>query len=162
MHIDEYKMVEKSGIQLGVGTTKSGLCVLLYASFVTDSVASISSEKYRVVSTSNPEKILSALDDNESITEVLSNIEGEVSFAAISLSDKSSVLGRKANGKVEVWNYNRFDGFGHVLSSSSDLSPSVIDWYDSFSQSAAKLWDALKGYKELVVDCEGGVRRFIK
>ena len=34
MHVEEYRLLEKNGVQLGVGTTKSGLGVLLYAYFI--------------------------------------------------------------------------------------------------------------------------------
>ena len=32
MHVDEYTLLEKDGVQFGVGSTKSGLGVVLYAS----------------------------------------------------------------------------------------------------------------------------------
>ena len=51
MHIEEYGLLEKKGVQLGVGTTKNGLGVLLYASLDDSNVFVVSSEKYKVVST---------------------------------------------------------------------------------------------------------------
>ena len=162
MHVEEYRLLEKNGVQLGVGTTKSGLGVLLYASIDDPSIAVVSSEKNKVISTSCSEEILSSLDDGVGISEILSKLEGDVSFAALNQTDKTSILARKLNGKIEVWKYNRFDGFGHILSSLSDFDPVVIDWYDDFSSSSSKLWEALDGYKELSIDIEGGVRRFKK
>ena len=162
MHIEEYGLLEKKGIQLGVGTTKNGLGVLLYASLDDSNVFVVSSEKYKVVSTIAQDKILSSLDEGISIPDTLSEINGDVSFAALDQTDKTSIIARKNNGKIEVWKYNQFDGFGHILSSSSDFDPVVIDWYDDFSSSSDKLWNALDGYKELSIDIEGGVRRFKK
>ena len=162
MHIEEYGLLEKKGVQLGVGTTKSGLGVLLYASLDDSNVFVVSSEKYKVVSTVAQDKILSSLDEGISIPDTLSEINGDVSFAALDQTDKTSIIARKNNGKIEVWKYNQFDGFGHILSSSSDFDPVVIDWYDDFSSSSNKLWNALDGYKELFIDIEGGVRRFKK
>ncbi len=162
MHIEEYGLLEKKGIQLGVGTTKSGLGVLLYASLDDSNVFVVSSEKYKVVSTIAQDKILSSLDEGISIPDTLSEINGDVSFAALDQTDKTSIIARKNNGKIEVWKYNQFDGFGHILSSSGDFDPVVVDWYDDFSSSSNKLWNALDGYKELSIDIEGGVRRFKK
>ena len=162
MHIEEYGLLEKKGIQLGVGTTKSGLGVLLYASLDGSNVFVVSSEKYKVVSTIAQDKILSSLDEGISIPDTLSEINGDVSFAALDQTDKTSIIARKNNGKIEVWKYNQFDGFGHILSSSGDFDPVVVDWYDDFSSSSNKLWNALDGYKELSIDIEGGVRRFKK
>ena len=162
MHIEEYGLLEKKGIQLGVGTTKSGLGVLLYASLDDSNVFVVSSEKYKVVSTISSEEILSSWEEGNNISDTLSEMDGDVSFAALDQTDKSSIVARKLNGKIEVWKYNQFDGFGHILSSSSDFDPVVIDWYDDFSSSSNKLWNALDGYKELFIDIEGGVRRFKK
>lgn len=162
MHIEEYGLLEKKGVQLGVGTTKSGLGVLLYASLDDSNVFVVSSEKYKVVSTIAQDKILSSLDEGISIPDTLSEINGDVSFAALDQTDKTSIIARKNNGKIEVWKYNQFDGFGHILSSSGDFDPVVVDWYDDFSSSSNKLWNALDGYKELFIDIEGGVRRFKK
>lgn len=162
MHIEEYGLLEKKGIQLGVGTTKSGLGVLLYASLDDSNVFVVSSEKYKVVSTVAQDKILSSLDEGISIPDTLSEINGDVSFAALDQTDKTSIIARKNNGKIEVWKYNQFDGFGHILSSSGDFDPVVVDWYDDFSSSSNKLWNALDGYEELSIDIEGGVRRFKK
>lgn len=162
MHIEEYGLLEKKGVQLGVGTTKNGLGVLLYASLDDSNVFVVSSEKYKVVSTIAQDKILSSLDEGISIPDTLSEINGDVSFAALDQTDKSSIIARKNNGKIEVWKYNQFDGFGHILSSSGDFDPVVVDWYDDFSSSSNKLWNALDGYKELFIDIEGGVRRFKK
>ena len=162
MHIEEYGLLEKKGIQLGVGTTKSGLGVLLYASLDNSNVFVVSSEKYKVVSTVAQDKILSSLDEGISIPDTLSEINGDVSFAALDQTDKTSIIARKNNGKIEVWKYNQFDGFGHILSSSGDFDPVVVDWYDDFSSSSNKLWNALDGYEELSIDIEGGVRRFKK
>ena len=162
MHIEEYGLLEKKGVQLGVGTTKSGLGVLLYASLDDSNVFVVSSEKYKVVSTVAQDKILSSLDEGISIPDTLSEINGDVSFAALDQTDKTSIIARKNNGKIEVWKYNQFDGFGHILSSSGDFDPVVVDWYDDFSSSSNKLWNALDGYKELFIDIEGGVRRFKK
>ncbi|MCI6114589.1 MAG: hypothetical protein MR687_04800 [Spirochaetales bacterium] len=162
MHIEEYGLLEKKGVQLGVGTTKSGLGVLLYASLDDSNVFVVSSEKYKVVSTVAQDKILSSLDEGISIPDTLSEINGDVSFAALDQTDKTSIIARKNNGKIEVWKYNQFDGFGHILSSSGDFDPVVVDWYDDFSSSSNKLWNALDGYEELSIDIEGGVRRFKK
>lgn len=162
MHIEEYGLLEKKGVQLGVGTTKNGLGVLLYASLDDSNVFVVSSEKYKVVSTIAQDKILSSLDEGISIPDTLSEINGDVSFAALDQTDKSSIIARKNNGKIEVWKYNQFDGFGHILSSSGDFDPVVVDWYDDFSSSSNKLWNALDGYEELSIDIEGGVRRFKK
>lgn len=162
MHIEEYGLLEKKGAQLGVGTTKNGLGVLLYASLDDSNVFVVSSEKYKVVSTIAQDKILSSLDEGISIPDTLSEINGDVSFAALDQTDKSSIIARKNNGKIEVWKYNQFNGFGHILSSSGDFDPVVVDWYDDFSSSSNKLWNALDGYKELFIDIEGGVRRFKK
>lgn len=162
MHIEEYGLLEKKGVQLGVGTTKNGLGVLLYASLDDSNVFVVSSEKYKVVSTIAQDKILSSLDEGISIPDTLSEINGDVSFAALDQTDKTSIIARKNNGKIEVWKYNQFDGFGHILSSSGDFDPVVVDWYDDFSSSSNKLWNALDGYKELSIDIEGGVRRFKK
>ncbi len=162
MHIEEYGLLEKKGAQLGVGTTKNGLGVLLYASLDDSNVFVVSSEKYKVVSTIAQDKILSSLDEGISIPDTLSEINGDVSFAAFDQTDKSSIIARKNNGKIEVWKYNQFDGFGHILSSSGDFDPVVVDWYDDFSSSSNKLWNALDGYEELSIDIEGGVRRFKK
>ena len=162
MHIEEYGLLEKKGIQLGVGTTKNGLGVLLYASLDDSNVFVVSSEKYKVVSTIAQDKILSSLDEGISIPDTLSEINGDVSFAALDQTDKTSIIARKNNGKIEVWKYNQFDGFGHILSSSGDFDPVVVDWYDDFSSSSNKLWNALDGYEELSIDIEGGVRRFKK
>ena len=162
MHIEEYGLLEKKGVQLGVGTTKNGLGVLLYASLDDSNVFVVSSEKYKVVSTIAQDKILSSLDEGISIPDTLSEINGDVSFAALDQTDKTSIIARKNNGKIEVWKYNQFDGFGHILSSSGDFDPVVVDWYDDFSSSSSKLWEALDGYKELSIDIEGGVRRFKK
>ena len=162
MHVEEYRLLEKNGVQLGVGTTKSGLGVLLYASIDDPSIAVVSSEKNKVISTSCSEEILSSLDEGNNISDTLSEMDGDVSFAVLNQTDKTSILARKLNGKIEVWKYNRFDGFGHILSSLSDFDPVVIDWYDDFSPSSSKLWEALDGYKELSIDIEGGVRRFKK
>ena len=162
MHIEEYGLLEKKGVQLGVGTTKSGLGVLLYASLDDSNVFVVSSEKYKVVSTVAQDKILSSLDEGISIPDTLSEINGDVSFAALDQTDKTSIIARKNNGKIEVWKYNQFDGFGHILSSSGDFDPVVVDWYDDFSSSSNKLWNALDGYEELSIDIEGGIRRFKK
>ena len=162
MHIEEYGLLEKKGVQLGVGTTKNGLGVLLYASLDDSNVFVVSSEKYKVVSTIAQDKILSSLDEGISIPDTLSEINEDVSFAALDQTDKTSIIARKNNGKIEVWKYNQFDGFGHILSSSGDFDPVVVDWYDDFSSSSNKLWNALDGYKELFIDIEGGVRRFKK
>ena len=162
MHIEEYGLLEKKGVQLGVGTTKNGLGVLLYASLDDSNVFVVSSEKYKVVSTIAQDKILSSLDEGISIPDTLSEINGDVSFAALDQTDKTSIIARKNNGKIEVWKYNQFDGFGHILSSSGDFDPVVVDWYDDFSSSSNKLWNALDGYEELFIDIEGGVRRFKK
>ncbi len=162
MHIEEYGLLEKKGVQLGVGTTKNGLGVLLYASLDDSNVFVVSSEKYKVVSTIAQDKILSSLDEGISIPDTLSEINGDVSFAALDQTDKTSIIARKNNGKIEVWKYNQFDGFGHILSSSGDFDPVVVDWYDDFSSSSNKLWNALDGYEELSIDIEGGVRRFKK
>ena len=162
MHVEEYRLLEKNGVQLGVGTTKSGLGVLLYASIDDPSIVVVSSEKNKVISTSCSEEILSSLDDGVGISEILSKVEGDVSFAVLNQTDKTSILARKLNGKIEVWKYNRFDGFGHILSSLSDFDPVVIDWYDDFSSFSSLLWEGLDGYNELIVDVEGGVRRFKK
>lgn len=162
MHIEEYGLLEKKGVQLGVGTTKNGLGVLLYASLDDSNVFVVSSEKYKVVSTVAQDKILSSLDEGISIPDTLSEINGDVSFAALDQTDKTSIIARKNNGKIEVWKYNQFDGFGHILSSSGDFDPVVVDWYDDFSSSSNKLWNALDGYEELSIDIEGGVRRFKK
>ena len=162
MHIEEYGLLEKKGIQLGVGTTKSGLGVLLYASLDDSNVFVVSSEKYKVVSTVAQDKILSSLDEGNNISDTLYEINGDVSFAALDQTDKTSIIARKNNGKIEVWKYNQFDGFGHILSSSGDFDPVVVDWYDDFSSSSNKLWNALDGYEELSIDIEGGVRRFKK
>lgn len=162
MHIEEYGLLEKKGAQLGVGTTKNGLGVLLYASLDDSNVFVVSSEKYKVVSTIAQDKILSSLDEGISIPDTLSEINGDVSFAALDQTDKSSIIARKNNGKIEVWKYNQFNGFGHILSSSGDFDPVVVDWYDDFSSSSNKLWNALDGYEELSIDIEGGVRRFKK
>ena len=162
MHIEEYGLLEKKGVQLGVGTTKNGLGVFLYASLDDSNVFVVSSEKYKVVSTIAQDKILSSLDEGISIPDTLSEINGDVSFAALDQTDKTSIIARKNNGKIEVWKYNQFDGFGHILSSSGDFDPVVVDWYDDFSSSSNKLWNALDGYEELSIDIEGGVRRFKK
>lgn len=162
MHIEEYGLLEKKGVQLGVGTTKNGLGVLLYASLDDSNVFVVSSEKYKVVSTIAQDKILSSLDEGNNISDTLSEINGDVSFAALDQTDKSSIIARKNNGKIEVWKYNQFNGFGHILSSSGDFDPVVVDWYDDFSSSSNKLWNALDGYEELSIDIEGGVRRFKK
>lgn len=162
MHIEEYGLLEKKGVQLGVGTTKNGLGVLLYASLDDSNVFVVSSEKYKVVSTVAQDKILSSLDEGNNISDTLSEINGDVSFAALDQTDKTSIIARKNNGKIEVWKYNQFDGFGHILSSSGDFDPVVVDWYDDFSSSSNKLWNALDGYEELSIDIEGGVRRFKK
>ena len=162
MHIEEYGLLEKKGVQLGVGTTKNGLGVLLYASLDDSNVFVVSSEKYKVVSTIAQDKILSSLDEGNNISDTLYEINGDVSFAALDQTDKTSIIARKNNGKIEVWKYNQFDGFGHILSSSGDFDPVVVDWYDDFSSSSNKLWNALDGYKELSIDIEGGVRRFKK
>ena len=162
MHIEEYGLLEKKGVQLGVGTTKNGLGVLLYASLDDSNVFVVSSEKYKVVSTIAQDKILSSLDEGISIPDTLSEISGDVSFAALDQTDKTSIIARKNNGKIQVWKYNQFDGFGHILSSSGDFDPVVVDWYDDFSSSSNKLWNALDGYEELSIDIEGGVRRFKK
>ena len=162
MHIEEYGLLEKKGVQLGVGTTKNGLGVLLYASLDDSNVFVVSSEKYKVVSTIAQDKILSSLVEGISIPDTLSEINGDVSFAALDQTDKTSIIARKNNGKIEVWKYNQFDGFGHILSSSGDFDPVVVDWYDDFSSSSNKLWNALDGYEELSIDIEGGVRRFKK
>lgn len=162
MHIEEYGLLEKKGVQLGVGTTKNGLGVLLYASLDDSNVFVVSSEKYKVVSTIAQDKILSSLDEGNNISDTLSEINGDVSFAALDQTDKTSIIARKNNGKIEVWKYNQFDGFGHILSSSGDFDPVVVDWYDDFSSSSNKLWNALDGYEELSIDIEGGVRRFKK
>lgn len=162
MHIEEYGLLEKKGAQLGVGTTKNGLGVLLYASLDNSNVFVVSSEKYKVVSTVAQDKILSSLDEGNNISDTLSEINGDVSFAALDQTDKTSIIARKNNGKIEVWKYNQFDGFGHILSSSGDFDPVVVDWYDDFSSSSNKLWNALDGYEELSIDIEGGVRRFKK
>ena len=162
MHIEEYGLLEKKGVQLGVGTTKNGLGVLLYASLDNSNVFVVSSEKYKVVSTVAQDKILSSLDEGNNISDTLSEINGDVSFAALDQTDKTSIIARKNNGKIEVWKYNQFDGFGHILSSSGDFDPVVVDWYDDFSSSSNKLWNALDGYEELSIDIEGGVRRFKK
>ena len=162
MHIEEYGLLEKKGAQLGVGTTKNGLGVLLYACLDNSNVFVVSSEKYKVVSTVAQDKILSSLDEGISIPDTLSEINGDVSFAALDQTDKTSIIARKNNGKIEVWKYNQFDGFGHILSSSGDFDPVVVDWYDDFSSSSNKLWNALDGYEELSIDIEGGVRRFKK
>lgn len=162
MHIEEYGLLEKKGVQLGVGTTKNGLGVLLYASLDDSNVFVVSSEKYKVVSTIAQDKILSSLDEGISIPDTLSEINGDVSFAALDQTDKTSIIARKNNGKIEVWKYNQFDGFGHILSSSGDFDPVVVDWYDDFSSSSNKLWNALDGYEELSIDIEGGIRRFKK
>ena len=162
MHIEEYGLLEKKGAQLGVGTTKNGLGVLLYASLDDSNVFVVSSEKYKVVSTIAQDKILSSLDEGNNISDTLYEINGDVSFAALDQTDKTSIIARKNNGKIEVWKYNQFDGFGHILSSSGDFDPVVVDWYDDFSSSSNKLWNALDGYKELFIDIEGGVRRFKK
>ena len=162
MHIEEYGLLEKKGVQLGVGTTKNGLGVLLYASLDDSNVFVVSSEKYKVVSTIAQDKILSSLDEGNNISDTLYEINGDVSFAALDQTDKTSIIARKNNGKIEVWKYNQFDGFGHILSSSGDFDPVVVDWYDDFSSSSNKLWNALDGYKELFIDIEGGVRRFKK
>ena len=162
MHIEEYGLLEKKGVQLGVGTTKNGLGVLLYASLDDSNVFVVSSEKYKVVSTIAQDKILSSLDEGNNISDTLYEINGDVSFAALDQTDKTSIISRKNNGKIEVWKYNQFDGFGHILSSSGDFDPVVVDWYDDFSSSSNKLWNALDGYEELSIDIEGGVRRFKK
>ena len=162
MHIEEYGLLEKKGAQLGVGTTKNGLGVLLYASLDNSNVFVVSSEKYKVVSTVAQDKILSSLDEGNNISDTLYEINGDVSFAALDQTDKTSIIARKNNGKIEVWKYNQFDGFGHILSSSGDFDPVVVDWYDDFSSSSNKLWNALDGYEELSIDIEGGVRRFKK
>lgn len=162
MHIEEYGLLEKKGVQLGVGTTKSGLGVLLYASLDDSNVFVVSSEKYKVVSTVAQDKILSSLDEGNNISDTLYEINGDVSFAALDQTDKTSIIARKNNGKIEVWKYNQFDGFGHILSSSGNFDPVVVDWYDDFSSSSNKLWNALDGYEELSIDIEGGVRRFKK
>ena len=162
MHIEEYGLLEKKGVQLGVGTTKSGLGVLLYASLDDSNVFVVSSEKYKVVSTVAQDKILSSLDEGNNISDTLYEINGDVSFAALDQTDKTSIIARKNNGKIEVWKYNQFDGFGHILSSSGDFDPVVVDWYDDFSSSSNKLWNALDGYEELSIDIEGGIRRFKK
>ncbi|MGN0840582.1 MAG: hypothetical protein ACI4NB_07110 [Candidatus Ornithospirochaeta sp.] len=162
MHIEEYGLLEKKGVQLGVGTTKSGLGVLLYASLDDSNVFVVSSEKYKVVSTVAQDKILSSLDEGNNISDTLYEINGDFSFAALDQTDKTSIIARKNNGKIEVWKYNQFDGFGHILSSSGDFDPVVVDWYDDFSSSSNKLWNALDGYEELSIDIEGGVRRFKK
>ena len=162
MHIEEYGLLEKKGVQLGVGTTKNGLGVLLYASLDDSNVFVVSSEKYKVVSTIAQDKILSSLDEGNNISDTLYEINGDVSFAALDQTDKTSIIARKNNGKIEVWKYNQFDGFGHILSSSGDFDPVVVDWYDDFSSSSNKLWNALDGYEELSIDIEGGVRRFKK
>lgn len=162
MHIEEYGLLEKKGVQLGVGTTKNGLGVLLYASLDDSNVFVVSSEKYKVVSTVAQDKILSSLDEGNNISDTLYEINGDVSFAALDQTDKTSIIARKNNGKIEVWKYNQFDGFGHILSSSGDFDPVVVDWYDDFSSSSNKLWNALDGYEELSIDIEGGVRRFKK
>ena len=83
MHVEEYRLLEKNGVQLGVGTTKSGLGVLLYASIDDPSIAVVSSEKNKVISTSCSEEILSSLDDGVGISEILSTVEGDVSFAVL-------------------------------------------------------------------------------
>lgn len=157
MHVEEYGLLEKNGVQLGVGTTKSGLGVLLYASCDDSSVNGVSSERFKVISTSDSSRVLSALDGN--ISDNLSLFDGDVSFVALDLSDKSSIIGRKKGEKIEVWRCSRFDGFGHILSS-DDTDPVSIDWYDDFSSFSTKLWDSLPGYQELSIDVEGGVRRF--
>ena len=162
MHIEEYGLLEKKGVQLGVGTTKNGLGVLLYASLDDSNVFVVSSEQYKVVSTVAQDKILSSLDEGNNISDTLYEINGDVSFAALDQTDKTSIIARKNNGKIEVWKYNQFEGFGHILSSSGDFDPVVVDWYDDFSSSSNKLWNALDGYEELSIDIEGGVRRFKK
>ena len=162
MHVEEYGLIEKSGVQMGVGSTKSGLGVLLYASCDGVEIEVVASDKYKVLATAMPEEILKALDEGANISEVLSEKEEDMAFVALNLEDKSSVIGRKKNGKVEIWRSNEFDGFGHMLSSMGDFDPVVMDWYDGFSSFSSKLWDTLKGYDELVIDIEGGVRRFKK
>ena len=116
----------------------------------------------KVVSTIAQDKILSSLDEVISIPDTLSEINGDVSFAALDQTDKTSIIARKNNGKIEVWKYNQFDGFGHILSSSGDFDPVVVDWYDDFSSFSSLLWEGMDGYNELIVDVEGGVRRFKK
>ena len=106
MHIEEYGLLEKKGVQLGVGTTKNGLGVLLYASLDDSNVFVVSSEKYKVVSTIAQDKILSSLDEGNNISDTLSEMDGDVSFAALDQTDKSSIVARKLNGKIEVWKYN--------------------------------------------------------
>ena len=103
MHVEEYRLLEKNGVQLGVGTTKSGLGVLLYASIDDTSIAVVASEKNKVISTSCSEEILYSLDDGVGISEILSKVEGNVSFAVLNQTDKTSILARKLNGKIEVW-----------------------------------------------------------
>ena len=162
MHVDEYILLEKDGVQFGVGSTKSGLGVVLYASKEKGDVSSSSSDKYKVVATNGSEVILSSLTEDLSISDTLASMEGDVVFAALDLLDKSSIIGRKKGERIEVWRYQRFDGFGHMIAESTESTPVAIDWYDDFSSFSSLLWEGLDGYNELIVDVEGGVRRFKK
>ena len=108
------------------------------------------------------EVILSSLTEDLSISDTLASMEGDVVFAALDLLDKSSIIGRKKGERIEVWRYQRFDGFGHMIAESTESTPVAIDWYDDFSSFSSLLWEGLDGYNELIVDVEGGVRRFKK
>lgn len=158
MHVEEYGLKKKEGVQIGVGTLKSGLAVVMYAVKEGQEVNSFSSDRFIVVSTIGAERILEALENEEDISSVLSSFSSDLSFASVSLFDKSSVIGRKRGERIEVWRYNAFDGFGHVLSDDSD--PVVLDWADDFSSFSNKLWSYLGEYKELVINLEGGKRVF--
>ena len=100
MHVDEYTLLEKDGVQFGVGSTKSGLGVVLYASKEKGDVSSSSSDKYKVVATTGSEVILSSLTEDLSISDTLASMEGDVVFAALDLLDKSSIIGRKKGERI--------------------------------------------------------------
>lgn len=160
MHVEDYGLIERKGVQIGVGTLKSGLVVALYAKRDGEEVETASSDKYLVVSTTDSDVILSALEGEESAISSISSLPSDFSFGAISLLDHSYILGRKTGKRTELWRYNAFDGFGRVLAHDSD--PLVLDWAEDFSSFLDKLWASLPEYRELCVNLEGGKRVFNK
>lgn len=160
MHIEEFKTVEKLGFQLGVGTSNSGSRVLFYASTSPSSVEIIENERYIAFSTLNDSRLLSLLNGEENLSGISSTFTEDFSLVAINKSNKETIALRRRGQKNEMWHYNNFPGFIHVLDSDSSADPIVLDASGNFSLFLSKLWENLDNYQTLEVDLESGKRVF--
>lgn len=161
MHAEEYGKIEKKGIQIGAGVTKTGLPLLFFASSLPEDVEIVRDESLSVASTSSSALVFDALKDGKDAHSILSSIPGDVAFAFVK-ADGNAVIARKKGDKREVWSYTPFPGFSRVVDKDGDGNPVVLDVTGDLSSVFSSLWSSLPEYSYLEINLDGGRRTFVR